>query len=226
MTNQPTNQPTNPVLGRSTAIAGRTGIVDPLWLGLLALSMESRGKCWIYHEASIICLWYTIKNLVLLETRENEDIVGYHYITNNLTISWVQKRCVFPQHGSVHGNFDDTPSDFGGILFSDKVIWVPMESHSDVFFVFNPSSKYDENTIVGQNSDQQLMAYRSYGKCPIYRLFKLFTYHKWCFFHSYVKLPKGNSIDPSFRATLSLPWWTMTLTRFSGEEQTRTWWTI
>ena len=177
---------------------------------------------WGFHNMSMI---YDQKFGFTRNSREwgYSGISLYHQQSDNIM---GPKTVCIPQHGSVHGNFDDTPSDFGGILFSDKVIWVPMESHSDVFFVFNPSSKYDENTIVGQNSDQQLMAYRSYGKCPIYRLFKLFTYHKWCFFHSYVKLPKGNSIDPSFRATLSLPWWTMTLTRFSAEEQTRTWWTI
>ena len=81
-----------------------------------------------------------------------------------------------------------------------------MESHSDVFLVFNPSSKYDENIIVGQNSEPQLIAYHSYGKCPIYGLFiDDLPIRNGGFFHSYVKLPKGNSIDPSFSATLSLP---------------------
>ena len=59
-------------------------------------------------------------------------------------------------------------------------------------------------TLPRQNP--QFLTTSSYGKCPIYRLFiDDLPIRNGVFFHSYVKLPKGNSIDLSFRATLSLP---------------------
>ena len=68
------------------------------------------------------------------------------------------------------------------------------------------------------SAESPMLTTSSYGKCPIYRLFiGDLPIRNGVFFHSYVKLPKGNSIDLSFRATLSLPWWTMTLTPFFWE---------
>ena len=49
----------------------------------------------------------------------NEDILGYNQQYHILA---GPKMVCIRQNDSVNGNFDDTSSDFGGILFSDEAI--------------------------------------------------------------------------------------------------------